>query len=104
MVEEILKAADPDDAPLMARGYNVLGNAYRQAGDPKRALLAFLHVDLLYPTVADAHAEALANLADLWDQVHKSDRANRARKTLAEDYKESPWAKKATEGGRRTEK
>ena len=42
----------------------------------------------------DAHAEALANLADLWEQVHKTERANRARKTLEEEYKDSPWAKK----------
>jgi tetratricopeptide (TPR) repeat protein len=95
MVEDLLKTADPEDAPLMARAYNVLGTAYRQAGRTKEALLAFLHVDVLYPAVPDAHAEALANLADLWEQVHKGERANRARKTLEEDYRDSPWAKKA---------
>jgi hypothetical protein len=30
----------------------------------------------------------------LWEQVHKTDRANRARQTLEEQYKDSPWAKK----------
>lgn len=93
MVEEILKTADVEDVPLMARAYNVLGNAYRQTGDVKRALLAFLHVDVLYSSVPDAHAEALANLADLWERVHKSDRAARARKTLQDEYQHSPWAR-----------
>ena len=62
----------------MARAYNVLGTAQRQAGRTKEALLAFLHVDILYSSVPHAHAEALANLADLWQQLHRSDRAQRA--------------------------
>ena len=77
----------------------MLGTAQRQAGRVKEALLAFLHVDILYPGVPDAHAEALANLAELWDQVHKGERANRARQTLQEQYKDSPWAKKAGNEG-----
>jgi tetratricopeptide (TPR) repeat protein len=93
-VEGFLGKADPEDAPLMARAYNILGTAQRQTGRTKEALLAFLHVDVLYAAVPDAHAEALANLAELWEQVHKTERANRARKTLVEQYPESPWAKK----------
>jgi tetratricopeptide (TPR) repeat protein len=95
-VNGFLEKADPDNAPLMARAYNILGTAERQAGHTKEALLAFLHVDVLYPNVPEAHAEALANLADLWGQVHKAERANRARKTLEERYPESPWMKKAS--------
>jgi tetratricopeptide (TPR) repeat protein len=94
VVEGFLEKADPEDKPLMARAYDILGTAQRQAGRTKEALLAFLHVDVLYAAVPDAHAEALANLADLWEQVHKTERANRARKTLMERYPESPWAKK----------
>jgi tetratricopeptide (TPR) repeat protein len=95
-VDAVLEKADPEDAALMARAYNILGTAQRQAGRTKEALLAFLHVDVLYASVHDAHAEALANLADLWDQVHKTERGNRARKTLTEQYPDSPWAKKAS--------
>jgi tetratricopeptide (TPR) repeat protein len=94
-VEGFLEKADVENAPLMARAYNVLGTAQRQAGRTKEAILSFLHVDVLYASVSDAHAEALANLADLWDDVHKTERANRARKTLDERYPESSWAKKA---------
>jgi tetratricopeptide (TPR) repeat protein len=94
-VDELLKTADSSDPLLMARAYNILGTAHRQAGRTKEALLAFLHVELLYPSVADARAEALANLADLWQQVHQAERAATARKTLEEEYPNSPWAKKS---------
>jgi tetratricopeptide (TPR) repeat protein len=94
MVDDILKTADAEDVNLMARAYNVLGTAHRQAGRTKEALLAFLHVDLLYPSQPDTHAEALFNLSELWEEMHKSERANAARKTLEETYKDSPWANK----------
>jgi len=94
IVDAVLQKADPEDMQLMARAYNVLGTAQRQAGRTKEALLAFLHVDVLYSGVPEAHAEALANLADLWGQVHKAERAQRAQKTLEEQYPDSPWAKK----------
>jgi tetratricopeptide (TPR) repeat protein len=94
IVENVLKKADAADEQVQARAYNVLGTAYRQAGRPQEALLAFLHVELLYSNIPDAHAEALANLADLWEQVHKAERAQRARRTLEERYKNSPWARK----------
>jgi len=93
IVEGILKTADPEDVMLLARAYNVLGAAQRQAGRPKEALLAYLHVDVLYSNFPDAHAEALANLTELWEQVHKSERANNAKKRLEEEYPDSPWAK-----------
>jgi tetratricopeptide (TPR) repeat protein len=94
VAEEIILNANTEDEQLQARAYNVLGTAYRQAGRPTEALLAFLHVDLLYPNVLDAHAEALGNLVELWGQKHRVERAQRAKKILEEQYKESPWAKK----------
>jgi tetratricopeptide (TPR) repeat protein len=95
LAESVLDRADPDDAAVMARAYNTLGNALRRQGKTKEAALAFLHVDLLYPAVADEHAEALFNLAELWDELHKPDRAAAARQTLQQKYKNSPWAQKA---------
>jgi TolA-binding protein len=94
MVEDVLRDADPENATVMARAYNVIGEAYQQNGRNKEAILAYLHVDLLYPSVADAHAEALAHLAELWEKEHKAERAAEARRTLEERYGESPWAKK----------
>jgi len=97
IVEDVLKKTDPENAPLMAQAYNVLGTAQRQAGHTKEALLAFLRVDVLYPAIPEAHAEALSNLVDLWGQVHQTERANQARSILEKQYKESSWAKKGGE-------
>lgn len=94
IAEKIIAKADPEDTPVLARAYNVLGTAQRQTGQIKKALLAFLHVDILYSSVPDAHAESLANLAELWEQIHKIDRANRARQVLEAQYPNSPWAKR----------
>jgi len=95
LIEGVIAEADPEDADLHARAYVTLGNCYRQKpGATKEALLAFLHVDVLYASQAEAHAEALANLRELWNEVGKPDRAQQAADMLAERYKNSPWAKK----------
>ncbi len=93
-VEAIIAKADPENVELHARAYNILGNAYRGAGKKKEALLAFLHVDLLYSKFPDQHAEALANLTTLWTEVDKADRAAQARSVLKEKYPDSVWAAK----------
>lgn len=94
LIESVINQADPDDAVVMAKAYNILGNALRQEGKNKEAVMAFLHVDLLYSSAADAHAEALYNLAELWTRLHKTERAARARQNLEQQYKNSPWAQK----------
>ncbi len=93
LVEEVIATADPADDDLHARAYNILGNCYQTAGKPKQAILAFLHVDLLYPVNPAVHAEALANLAKLFAAEKKPDRAAQARATLAKKYPNSEWAK-----------
>ena len=93
MIEKIVDNADPEDVELHARAYNTLGAALRKANRPNDALMAYLHVDVLYFTVPEAHAEALANLVELWNNMAKTERAVRARKTLMDRYPNSPWAK-----------
>ena len=94
LVDEVIAKADPENEELHARAYNILGNCYHAAGRDKEALLAFLHVDLLYSQYAEQHAEALANLANLWTKVDKSQRAVQARDLLKEKYPNSVWAAK----------
>lgn len=91
-VEDIVAKTESDNAEVMATAYNTLGAAYKKAGKNKEALMAYLHVEVLYASSADAHAEALANLIDLWTAMGQPDRANKARRTLKEEYKNSPWA------------
>jgi tetratricopeptide (TPR) repeat protein len=91
LVEEIISQADAENLELHARAYTVLGNCYKAAGKKNEALLAFLHVDLLYSRFGELHAEALANLATLWTDLDKADRAAQARETLKEKYPASAW-------------
>lgn len=95
LVQGLIKQTDPEEKELLGRAYNVLGSAYRAAGDKDQdALISFLTVDLVYNGSPESHAEALANLADLWDKVKQTERAREARKALQESYPASPWAKK----------
>ncbi len=94
LVEDVIAgAASVEDAAIHAEAYTTLGNCYRQAGRQKDALLAFLHVDLLYPGFPRQHAEALANLTDLWNELGQRKRAQEASQILQERYQNSPWAK-----------
>jgi hypothetical protein len=105
-LESLLNENESEDAAFLAKAYNLLGTALRQSDKDKDALFAFLHVDLLYspnaaahadpPPRADAaaHAEALYNLAELWEIFHRADRAEHARQTLEQQYKDSPWTRK----------
>jgi len=91
---DVLKKTSDDAVSLRAQAYNVQGTAYRRTDRPKEALFAFLHVDFFYSSAPAAHAEALANLVELWEQFFKNERANEARETLETQYPDSVWNRK----------
>jgi tetratricopeptide (TPR) repeat protein len=93
LIEKVIHDADPQQKELHARAYNSLGACYEKAGKTKEALLAFLHVDVLYNTVPEAHAEALAHLTTLWKAIGQEERARESRQLLSERYGGSRWAK-----------
>ncbi len=92
--EKIVADTNPEQKEIMAQAYNVLGNALRKLQRNEDAVMAFLHVDLLYSSVAESHAEALANLVDLWSTIQQAERAARCRRILEERYPNSIWARK----------
>lgn len=75
LVEELIKNLPPEEAAMQAQAYVVLGNCYRKKDATKEALLAYLHVDVLYPNQAVAEDEALGNLIELWTKLNKPERA-----------------------------
>lgn len=94
-VREIIDSEDPENAELFAMAYATLGNCYLAAGQNEDALLAFLHVDLLYPSQSRYRAEALYHLSRLWGEVGKGDRALQAKETLLSTYADTTWARKS---------
>lgn len=92
-IEKVIQDADPQQKELHARAYNALGTCYVKANKTKEALFAFLHVDVLYNTVPDAHAEALSHLIPLWKAIGQDERARETREQLQQKYAGSRWAK-----------
>lgn len=91
-LQSIIEKFDPSDANLFARTYNALGRCYMKQNKNKEALLAYLHVDVLFYADGDAHAEALFNLTKLWDAANRADRSLAARNILRERYAGSVWS------------
>lgn len=92
-IEKVIHDADPEQKELHARACIALGKCYEKAGRSKDALIWFLHVDVLYNTVPEAHAEALSHLVPLWTAIGQDGRAREARQLLNERYGASRWAK-----------
>ena len=78
---------------MYAKAYNALGTVQNQAGNTKDALLAFLHVDVLYSNYPRMHAESLYHLTSLWDKLNEGERSMQCRQMLKSRYGNSPWAK-----------
>ena len=83
----VIAAADPDDYLLQAKLYNAVGDAALKAGKEKEAILAYLHVDLLYSSASAEHVKALRHLVSLWKKQLRDDRAADAQSILREKYK-----------------
>ncbi|WP_164103454.1 tetratricopeptide repeat protein [Candidatus Laterigemmans baculatus] len=85
-VDAMVAELNPSDAEVAARIYNARGAAHVALGDDEAALLDYLHTHLLFSSVADAHAEALTQLVQLWPKVGKPERAAEARQELQSRY------------------
>ena len=94
MIEQIIADNDASDAVLFGRAYNAQGDCLRKLEKTKDALMAYLHVDVLFYSDPDVHAESLYHLSKLWSDIGKSDRAVAARNLLDERYPGSIWSRK----------
>jgi len=91
IVNKIIADNSPSDVQLFARTYNTLGACHRLADQPKDALLAYLHTDLLFYGDPESHAEALYYLSKLWTEIGRGDRGEQARRLLKSRYPGSVW-------------
>ncbi len=86
-IQKIIKEQSSEDKVLFSNAYNALGHCQKKAGNNKEAVLAFLHTQLLYPNQADAQAEALHELYQLWNSLNYTDRAREAQNLLRRSYR-----------------
>lgn len=93
LLDEVIAKAPAADARVNAEAFLRQGDCLREQGNDKDALLAYLHVDVLFSSEKALHAEALYRLASLWDKVGNKGRAEEARDRLKSDYENSDWAK-----------
>ncbi len=96
LINEVLPQVGLDERELRARAFRARGLCYLKKDQKKDALLDFLHVDLLYNSVPEIHAEVLFRLSKLWPALGKGQRAREAAKLLKERYPNSRWAKEGT--------
>ena len=88
MVSEI-----PDDQQAtLARAWNCIGDCQRAGNNEKAALMAYLHVDILYAGAPAEHAESLYWLTTLWESAGHPERSVDAKSRLQAQYASSKWA------------
>lgn len=92
--DSVITKASPDNAPVQAEAFLYKGSSLEALGREQDALLAFLHVDILFPDQPEEHAEALYHLTKLWAVAGKAERSAEARRRLTEQYPASEWTKK----------
>ncbi len=93
-LHSLIDTESDENKLLFAHLYNALGAVHEKAGNLKEARTAYLHTNLLFASVSEAHSEALYRLALIWPQLEDTDRANEARETLKSRYRNSYWAGK----------
>ncbi len=86
LVDSLITELNSADSEMGSRIYNAQGASFEATGDFQGAVLAYLRTHLLFSGQADAHAEALSKLIELWPKVGKPDRAAEARTELQERY------------------
>ena len=78
LVEGVIAKAKAEEKQLHAQAYNALGHCHTKNDDPRAAVLAYLHVDVLYFMYPAERQEAKRNLDGLWRQLGMTNRANQA--------------------------
>jgi tetratricopeptide (TPR) repeat protein len=86
IVDDLISKLNTSDSEMAARIYNAQGASLEATGDSLGAVMAYLHTHLMFSGQADAHAESLSKLVQLWPKVGKPERAAEARDELQQRY------------------
>jgi len=81
-LEMLSTKIDSENARLQAAIYLTLGEACEAAENLKEAILAYLHVEILFPSAKPQYVAALKRLAVLWSKTNRPERAAEAERTL----------------------
>lgn len=96
-LDDIIQNTDrQEQSELHARAYVQKGDCYRDQQNAKMAVFAYLHLDIIeeYRRAADAHAEALFQLSQLWPSAGHPNRGAEAAAKLKKLYPNNTWTKK----------
>lgn len=91
-LDEVIAKAPESETLTLAEAWLRKGDCLKQKTQNKAALMAYLHVDVLYSGEPAQHAEALKRLSELWTPAGHEDRAVDASARLTERYPNSQWA------------
>ena len=91
-LDAVIRQLPEAESTKAARLWIHKGDILQTGGHDRAALLAYLHVDILYDREPAAHAEALFHLAGLWQKTGHPDRARDAAGRLKQNYADSSWA------------
>ncbi len=98
-LNDVVDKAPSEDTALQAEAYVLQGTCLQATSKTKEAVLAYLHVDVLFARESAYHAEALYHLARLWKTVQHPDRSLEAQAKLEGAYPNSEWTKKLGAAG-----
>jgi tetratricopeptide (TPR) repeat protein len=92
LVRSVIKSAPAEDFATQASAHNTLGDCLRAAGNPRDALYAYLHTDVLFFKDKEEHPKALSKIAQLWRELKRDDRADEVIERLKQEYPKSPYS------------
>ena len=97
-LETVIDQVPPTDTKTLAEAYVLQGNCLRDQNKIKEAVLAYLHVDVLFSNEKTLHPQALYELSRLWSSVGHPERGAEAEAKLNSEYPNNEWTQKLQSG------
>jgi tetratricopeptide (TPR) repeat protein len=83
-VTEAITKTNAEDSAVQAEAWNLKGECLKTQGKVKEAILAYLHVPVLFEKETVHLAKALSNLTELWPRADQPERGLAAQQELLE--------------------